>query len=196
MPKPRRMEKITRIGINRPLSRGAKRRYNLCAHGAFCTHLSLGREHRHMSWFRWLRGKNRQTVTATAGSRPGTTGAQRGSGGEQYEVYGERRHLADAPYVLPSDDQEITRLDFPHFMLPYTLPGNYAAPVVSPHTILDVGAGTGRWAMEMARSEEHTSELQSHSDLVCRLLLEKKKTTANRPWTKTSQKIKAQATAQ
>src|SRR5947207_8285306 len=32
------------------------------------------------------------------------------------------------------------------------------------------------------RSEEHTSELQSHSDLVCRLLLEKKKkhkTTSN-----------------
>src|SRR6266540_4412461 len=26
------------------------------------------------------------------------------------------------------------------------------------------------------RSEEHTSELQSHHDLVCRLLLEKKKT--------------------
>src|SRR5437588_7922067 len=29
------------------------------------------------------------------------------------------------------------------------------------------------------RSEEHTSELQSHSDLVCRLLLEKKKTERN-----------------
>src|SRR5438034_5476448 len=28
---------------------------------------------------------------------------------------------------------------------------------------------------EKERSEEHTSELQSHSDLVCRLLLEKKK---------------------
>src|SRR5437588_9712319 len=28
---------------------------------------------------------------------------------------------------------------------------------------------------EQVRSEEHTSELQSHSDLVCRLLLEKKK---------------------
>src|SRR5260221_9542351 len=27
----------------------------------------------------------------------------------------------------------------------------------------------------LKRSEEHTSELQSHSDLVCRLLLEKKK---------------------
>src|SRR5260221_4196447 len=31
----------------------------------------------------------------------------------------------------------------------------------------------------LARSEEHTSELQSHSDLVCRLLLEKKKKTNN-----------------
>src|SRR5438132_8768130 len=29
------------------------------------------------------------------------------------------------------------------------------------------------------RSEEHTSELQSHSDLVCRLLLEKKKSKKN-----------------
>src|SRR5438132_4144062 len=29
------------------------------------------------------------------------------------------------------------------------------------------------------RSEEHTSELQSHSDLVCRLLLEKKKKNNN-----------------
>src|SRR5260221_5517562 len=31
-------------------------------------------------------------------------------------------------------------------------------------------------AQALFRSEEHTSELQSHSDLVCRLLLEKKKT--------------------
>src|SRR2546428_6216990 len=31
------------------------------------------------------------------------------------------------------------------------------------------------------RSEEHTSELQSRSDLVCRLLLEKKKTSPHHP---------------
>src|SRR5438034_3684423 len=31
------------------------------------------------------------------------------------------------------------------------------------------------FAGSSARSEEHTSELQSHSDLVCRLLLEKNK---------------------
>src|SRR5260370_25610384 len=36
---------------------------------------------------------------------------------------------------------------------------------------------TGAPAAE--RSEEHTSELQSHLNLVCRLLLEKKKTYAN-----------------
>src|SRR5437773_6587009 len=33
--------------------------------------------------------------------------------------------------------------------------------------------GVMRW--QRLRSEEHTSELQSHHDLVCRLLLEKKK---------------------
>src|SRR5688572_31390922 len=31
------------------------------------------------------------------------------------------------------------------------------------------------WSVRPARSEEHTSELQSQSNLVCRLLLEKKK---------------------
>src|SRR5437667_1755975 len=35
--------------------------------------------------------------------------------------------------------------------------------------------GEGARAEEDSRSEEHTSELQSHHDLVCRLLLEKKK---------------------
>src|SRR5438034_7895973 len=43
-------------------------------------------------------------------------------------------------------------------------------------------AATRRIELETggARSEEHTSELQSHSDLVCRLLLEKKKSETNR----------------
>src|SRR5438034_5511013 len=47
------------------------------------------------------------------------------------------------------------------------------------------GAGRGRREdppPARSRSEEHTSELQSHSDLVCRLLLEKKK----KKWTKES----------
>src|SRR5437773_4674186 len=38
-------------------------------------------------------------------------------------------------------------------------------------------------ALAVVRSEEHTSELQSHHDLVCRLLLEKKKNTTNKTTT-------------
>src|SRR5438132_2935031 len=41
------------------------------------------------------------------------------------------------------------------------------APDIAAEAVLDI-VGLGN------RSEEHTSELQSHSDLVCRLLLEKK----------------------
>src|SRR5260370_20780600 len=44
----------------------------------------------------------------------------------------------------------------------------------------------GRWLVHgsrrpRSRSEEHTSELQSHLNLVCRLLLEKKKSARARP---------------
>src|SRR5438034_5156933 len=39
------------------------------------------------------------------------------------------------------------------------------------------------------RSEEHTSELQSHSDLVCRLLLEKKKKKHKNETTRGSQRM-------
>src|SRR5260370_1515517 len=42
-----------------------------------------------------------------------------------------------------------------------------------PLTRLPLGSG---------RSEEHTSELQSHLNLVCRLLLEKKKTRSYQCW--------------
>src|SRR5438132_10029930 len=48
-----------------------------------------------------------------------------------------------------------------------------------------LGLSLGQAAAVLARfrpdrSEEHTSELQSHSDLVCRLLLEKKKINVNK----------------
>jgi len=51
-----------------------------------------------------------------------------------------------------------------------------AAPTtVSDSTVIFKASGTAT----LQRSEEHTSELQSHSDLVCRLLLEKKKITTS-----------------
>src|SRR5438270_7150377 len=49
------------------------------------------------------------------------------------------------------------------------------------HIPLTTGAHTRRIldsALNRGRSEEHTSELQSQSNLVCRLLLEKKKSIA------------------
>src|SRR5438034_5540676 len=66
-----------------------------------------------------------------------------------------------------------------------TFPENRLVRHVGPATGR-AGTGSGARARNRAlqekarpenagRSEEHTSELQSHSDLVCRLLLEKKK---------------------
>src|SRR5438034_3391208 len=40
---------------------------------------------------------------------------------------------------------------------------------------LKAGTGDDKTDIVVIRSEEHTSELQSHSENVCRLLLEKKK---------------------
>src|SRR5438034_6479872 len=44
---------------------------------------------------------------------------------------------------------------------------------------LSAGGSEDASMYELDRSEEHTSELQSHSDLVCRLLLEKKNRQTN-----------------
>src|SRR5260221_8707169 len=61
------------------------------------------------------------------------------------------------------------------------LPGRGAEPRVAGDRALcahpGVNPARNPQKRERIRSEEHTSELQSHSDLVCRLLLEKKKIT-------------------
>src|SRR5260370_18052042 len=51
-----------------------------------------------------------------------------------------------------------------------------AGALLGPITSVQVGMGEDI----LIRSEEHTSELQSHLNLVCRLLLEKKKTDQSR----------------
>jgi ubiquinone/menaquinone biosynthesis C-methylase UbiE len=63
-----------------------------------------------------------------------------------------RLHLAEQPYALPKDLEESGRLDFQHFLLRLAFKGNYIAPIRNPKDILDVGCGTGRWAMEMAQT--------------------------------------------
>src|SRR5438034_7816642 len=57
----------------------------------------------------------------------------------------------------------------------FTCPNNMSIATGSPPAVHGI---SGNFYLDRdtgARSEEHTSELQSHSDLVCRLLLEKKK---------------------
>src|SRR5260370_32598868 len=49
------------------------------------------------------------------------------------------------------------------------------APLVGPHLLWVAASLAAVAGAALARSEEHTSELQSHLNLVCRLLLEKKK---------------------
>src|SRR5437588_2600987 len=71
---------------------------------------------------------------------------------------------------------------------------DHRARTIGAAPAMDENGAGGRVLQD--RSEEHTSELQSHSDLVCRLLLEKKKTTrtttnvsaASRMHTRTRQK--------
>src|SRR5215469_18817287 len=60
-----------------------------------------------------------------------------------------------------------------HDALPIRRPGNGSCNSTRPSST----TGPGTWACSRTtpRSEEHTSELQSRRDLVCRLLLEKKK---------------------
>src|SRR5438034_1591879 len=58
---------------------------------------------------------------------------------------------------------------YPHVVLPMALTDPHAVQLID-----EVVQGNKRLLLGV-RSEEHTSELQSHSDLVCRLLLEKKK---------------------
>src|SRR5947207_10865145 len=53
--------------------------------------------------------------------------------------------------------------------------GLHTGLAVAPHHGADGDRGVEVAGEVDVRSEEHTSELQSHSDLVCRLLLEKKK---------------------
>src|SRR5260221_5988682 len=56
-----------------------------------------------------------------------------------------------------------------HDALPiYSISGSFSCRKAAPPS-------SAALALTPTRSDEHTSELQSHSDLVCRLLLEKKK---------------------
>src|SRR5256886_10437269 len=65
--------------------------------------------------------------------------------------------------VVPVDQQD-----------PHSAPYSRATASSTPFTNAGALAPANQWARAKARSEEHTSELQSQSNLVCPLLLENK----------------------
>src|SRR5437016_14508753 len=68
--------------------------------------------------------------------------------GRRYHAY------RSGKYLLPNDDEEQDRLDLLHHVFRLELGGSlYLSPITersTPTRILDVGTGTGIWAMEIA----------------------------------------------
>ena len=66
-----------------------------------------------------------------------------------------RRYQSDcfrrADYFMPNDEGEQDRLDLFHHMFLLLLGGKlYIAPLENPQKVLDVGTGTGIWAIDFA----------------------------------------------
>src|SRR5699024_12302649 len=72
-------------------------------------------------------------------------------------------------YTVDTDARDL-RTDRPWTVAPVSITAFLAVETTAAY-----GSGTVTRRCDYLRSEEHTSELQSRFDLVCRLLLEKKK---------------------
>ncbi|HEY7848788.1 MAG TPA: methyltransferase domain-containing protein [Ktedonobacterales bacterium] len=99
-----------------------------------------------MSWLTFWRRKSATGATPSPRAAREAPGAH----GAEAHTVGGRRYVAGVPYILPKDLDETNRLDFQQHMLRAFIGGNYLASIGAPRDILDVGCGTGRWAMEMA----------------------------------------------
>jgi hypothetical protein len=85
-----------------------------------------------MRWFGWRRrraGRIRELETAPAALIAG------------------RVRSVGIPYMNARDLEEVNRLDFQHYILRNAFQGLYAVPLRNPRDIVDVGTGTGRWAL-------------------------------------------------
>src|SRR5205085_6275624 len=89
--------------------------------------------------------------------------------------------MYERSYVVSSDGNVSVRLDDGRVVATptQTCKGRMTEDSLAVTDIEGKALNERRASSELARSEEHTSELQSQSNLVCRLLLEKKKKNSN-----------------
>lgn len=111
-----------------------------------------------MGLFDWLFGKKPSQETAQADSSVFSPLV----GENHIAILDRPPTLPESAYMVPMNlnEQEISRLDFQHFILRQVLRGNYVAPLQKPQTILEVGGGTGRWCYEMAQSFPQASVIR------------------------------------
>src|SRR5438034_2820384 len=83
-------------------------------------------------------------------------------------------------FVVPPSSIVDARSEAPAIKTQKTLPPLQHVSQTPMDQSEEKSAGQHKEPWNVLRSEEHTSELQSHSDLVCRLLLEKKKNKINK----------------
>lgn len=58
-------------------------------------------------------------------------------------------------YLVPREPREVHRLDLQHYALRELLGTNHLAPIETPRSVLDVGTGTGRWALDICHEFPH-----------------------------------------
>ena len=73
---------------------------------------------------------------------------------------GRRFHAyKEGSYVFPNDEKEQDRMDIMHKMVEVALGSLYLAPVKDPKRVLDLGTGTGIWALEFGDRFQHCDVL-------------------------------------
>lgn len=65
----------------------------------------------------------------------------------------------EGKYFMPNDIPEQERLDLQHSIAVRLFEGLYLAPVEQPHRVLDIGTGTGIWAIDFANEHPESDVL-------------------------------------
>src|SRR4051812_37605275 len=98
-----------------------------------------------------------------------------GTPAEEAQAFSAKASALMAAYAI---DQALVEASQPSAATPIVREIEVDAPYAMPRAVLLDRVGRAH-RVRTVRSEEHTSELQSHVNLVCRLLLEKKKEKSN-----------------